>query len=178
MTSRFSILADLIKSPEADSPKSAAQREKERAELRQDIAEGAAMARKFAAQQAADADPDAAYLAHCKAQALKIIQAGARARGLPVPTRLEQDRDNAPGPGDDTPVDDKDHKKSKKRAKPAKIIGDDQGDDDAKEKDEDETSDGNDEIEKEKRDKAAALSIINAGRRARNLPPLAKLDQD
>jgi len=29
-------------------------------------------------------------------------------------------------------VDDKDHKKSRKRAKPAKVIGDDQSDDDAK----------------------------------------------
>jgi hypothetical protein len=173
MTSRFDHFKAIFQQP-AERQQSASQREAERRQIKEDMAEG----RRTAQKQAAAADPNAAYEAHCKAQALRIVQAGARARGIPVPTCLEQDRDDEEYPGDDTPVDDKDHKKSKKRAKPAKIIGDDQSDDDAKEKDEGETSDGNDEIEKEKRDKAAALLIINAGRRARNLPLLAKLDQD
>jgi hypothetical protein len=167
MGSRFSHLHMLFQHPApAERERTRAERDRESAQLREDLAEGQRLARKQAAQQAVDADPEAFH----KAQALKIIQAGARARGLPVPTHLVQD--DAPGPGDDQPIDDdKDHKKSKKKAKPK---ADD--DEDAKEKDEDETSDGNDEVEKEKRDKAAALLICNAGRRRRNLPLLSKLD--
>ena len=108
MTSRFDHFKAIFQQP-AERQQSASQREAERRQIKEDMAEG----RRTAQKQAAAADPNAAYEAHCKAQALRIVQAGARARGIPVPTCLEQDRDDEEYPGDDTPVDDKDHKKSK-----------------------------------------------------------------
>jgi hypothetical protein len=173
MASRFDHLRAIFQQPSAERPKSAAQREAERRQLREDLAEGQRLARKQAAQQAAAADPEAFH----KQQALKIIQAGARARGIPVPTRLEQDRkpsdeypdgDNYNSPGDpDDGGDDAPTKPKPKKAKPAKVFSD-EGDEDAE---------GGDETE-ESKNKAIALQIINAGRRARNLPLLTKLDQD
>jgi hypothetical protein len=177
MASRFSTLADILRQQPSAERQQPVRRdaESERRQIKEDMEFG----RRTAQKQAAAADPDAAYLAHCRAQALRIVQAGARARGLPVPTCLEQDRDDAPGPGDDTPVDDEDHKtkKSKKRAKPA--VADD---DEEAEADEprDPVDEGGDDFDSddEKKHKAIALRIINAGRRARGLPLLAKLDQD
>jgi hypothetical protein len=145
MVSRFAILADLIRGPEA-APRQAQQdrkaerrdREARRRRSREDIAFGR---RAFLeqARQAEESDPEAARLAHDKAMALLIVQAGARARGLPVPTRLIQDEpsfdrepsneypDDYHGPskdpddGDDSPVDDRDHKTRKtKKSKKAK----------------------------------------------------------
>jgi hypothetical protein len=167
--SRFSRLYNTLLQPAPiERERTRAERDQERRQIREDMEFG----RRSGRQQAADADPNAAYEAHCKAQALRIIQAGARARGLPVPVCLEQDRDDAPGPGDDTTDQ---PKKSKKRAKPA--VADDDEDADADEP-KDRGDEDNDTNNDERKHKAIALQIINAGRRARNLPLLAKLDQD
>src|SRR5208337_2871024 len=138
MASSFSIIGMLLENARkaearqtAERPKSAAQRERERAELRADMAWGTEQARKFAERQAAEADPEAARLAHDKAMALLIVQAGARARGLPVPTHLIQDgplsrfadqeqspvypdKDNYNSPGDPTDPDDEPNPKDKR----------------------------------------------------------------
>jgi len=146
MVSRFAILADLIRGPEA-APRQAQQdrkaerrdREARRRRSREDIAFGRRAFLEQQARQAEESDPEAARLAHDKAMALLIVQAGARARGLPVPTRLIQDEpsfdrepsneypDDYHGPskdpddGDDSPVDDRDHKTRKtKKSKKAK----------------------------------------------------------
>jgi hypothetical protein len=177
MTSRFAVLADLIRSPkdtaDADRPKTAAQRERERAELREDMAWGRGQARK----QAEESDPEAAYLAHCKRQALAILQAGARARGLPVPTRLVQEEEpsdeyhDEPGPGDDRP-----HPKDKKGRRKAKPKPVDEGDKDSNEDDEDanqgdEDDQGETEAQYWARVDQTAKAIIAAGRRRRGEIP-------
>jgi hypothetical protein len=170
-SSRFSFLADLIRSPDAAPRQTQRDREAERAQSRADIAYGRRMFLEQQAQQAAEADPEAQRMAFYKAQALKIIQAGARARGLPVPTRLVQDDQDdaedhdAPGPGDDSPVDDRKDKgkKAKKKAKPA-------ADDDEPEGAEDETDkneNGETSAQYWRRVKATAAAIVMAGKRRR-----------
>jgi len=175
----------------AGRPRTTAQREAERAELRRDMAEGAAMAREYAAQQAAEADPDAAYRAHCKRQALLIVQAGARARGLPVPTRLVQDQspeypDDSNGPakdntdGDDTSDPPKEKRKTKKKIKDEDENIDAEDDEDAEDKPSKPLDRGHEDenTAPDEKNKAIALQIINAGRRRRNLPLLTRLEQD
>jgi hypothetical protein len=186
MTSSFSIIGmrlENTRKAEArqPSPRQTQQdREGARAQSRQDIADGRRMFLEQQARQAAEADPEAAYLAHCKAQALKICNAGRRARGLPLLTRLAQDEspeypdqfhtpDESPDEGDDRPVDDK-KRKGKKKAKDKneedREENENEGADDQPGSEEDE-----DEAEK-RRNKAAALLIINAGRRRRGQRPL------
>jgi hypothetical protein len=124
MTSRFDHLRAIFTQP-VERPKSASERDRDREQLRADIAEGQRLARQQAAREP---DRETDYGAWCRAQALKIANAG------PLLKRLVDDEpeDADVTDGDDSPVDDKDHKKSRKRAKPAKVIGDDQSDDDAK----------------------------------------------
>jgi hypothetical protein len=132
MTSRFNHLRTIFEQP-AEHPKSREELEKDRAQIREDMEFG----RRSARQQAAAADPDAAYEAHCKAQALKIANAGQARRGLPLLKRLVDDE---PEDADITDGDDQDHtpKKGKKKAKPA-------ADDDEPDADNDEPRDEGDE---------------------------------
>jgi len=145
----------------------------------------------MAREQAARQDPQAEYAAFCKAQALRIIQAAARAKGLPVPTRLVQDdepsdeypnRDNYNSPGNpDDGGDDQPHpkdRKGKEKGKPAKADDDENGDEqaDGGEPRDEGGDDFDSDDEKKKRDKVAALLIINAGRRRDGLPLLTLRD--
>jgi hypothetical protein len=118
----------------------------------------------------ADADPEAQREAFYKAQALKIVNAGLRARGMPLRTCLIQDEpfqplfDQTPseeyppdsnGPSkdpddaDDSPVDDR-KDKTKKSKKSKKVQEDDE---DAEEKDE---SDGDTDTNPDKQKSGAA----------------------
>jgi len=78
MTSRFNHLRTIFEQP--PSTRSHARSWKGSRPIREDMEFG----RRSARQQAAAADPDAAYEAHCKAQALKIANAGQARRGLPL----------------------------------------------------------------------------------------------
>jgi len=193
MASAFSHLADLIdRAQKADGAprqtqrpiasaqdREAEQRDREayRRQSREDIAFGRKAFLEQQARQAEESDPEAARLAHDKAVALLIVQAGARAKGLPVPTRLVQDEEPSDeyhderGPGDDRP-----HprdKKSKKKAKPKPV---DEGDKDSNEDDEDanqgdEDDQGETEAQYQERCRATAHAIIMAGKRRRGEIP-------
>jgi hypothetical protein len=187
MASRFSYLAHLIQSAkeaDAERPKSREERERERAQSRQDIRDGRRMFLEQQSKQAAETDPEAAYLAHCKAQALKIINAGRAVRGQAPLERLMQDESpeypdqfhtpdrDSPDQGDDSPNP---PNKGKKKTVKKKI--EDQSDDEDAEEPVDEGGDDFDsDDEKKKRDKAIALQIINAGRRRDGLPLLTLRD--
>jgi len=182
MASRFRILADLIRSPEADArqtadrPKTAAQRERERAELRRDMAEGAAMAREQAARQARrEPDRETDHDNWCLYWAHRITDAGRRARGLKPLFSDDREPSNEypddyhgpskdPDDGDDSPIDDKKDKKSKKKAKPKPV---DEGDSDEN------TNPDERETEAQYREhcRVTAAKIVAAGRRARGLDP-------
>jgi hypothetical protein len=203
--SAFDHLADLIdRARKADAAPRRTQQDREaerrdrearRQQSREDIAFGRRSFLEQQARESEESDPEA-YLRHCKAQALLIIQAGARARGLPVPTRLVQDeepsdeypgRDNYNSPGnpddggDDQPSP-KD-KKGKKKAKPAKVEdqNDDEDADSGEPKEPDTTPNppkGETPEEYRARCAATALAIVNSGRKRRGLPLLSKLEQD
>jgi hypothetical protein len=101
MGSRFSHLHLLFQSPPpVERQQSHADREKERRQIRADMEFGRRSAQKQAAQQAAAADPDAARLAHDRAIALAIINAGQARRGMPLLKRLIDDE-----PSDEYPPD-------------------------------------------------------------------------
>jgi hypothetical protein len=212
MSSAFSHLADLIdRARKADgAPRQTQQdreaerrdREARRQQSREDIAFGRRSFLEQQSKQAAEADSEAQYEAFCKAQALKIIQAGARARGLPVPTRLIQgdpfqpfldqeqspeypddpnyhDPGKDPSEGDDSPVDDKDHKTKKKTVKKKVQDEGDEEADSGEPKEPDTTPNppkGESPEEYRARCAATALAIVNSGRRRRGLPLLSKLD--
>jgi hypothetical protein len=165
------------------------ERERARAQSREDIAFGRRSFLEQQARQAEESDPEAAYRRHRKTQALAIINAGRRARGLPLLTRLEQDRepsdeypgrDNYNSPGDpDDGGDDAPSPKDKKGKKKTKKV---QDEDDGEQADEDKPRDRGDEDNNtnpdERKHKAIALQIINAGRARRGLPLVSKLEQD
>jgi hypothetical protein len=153
MAGRFDHLRSVFQQP-VERPKSASERDRDREQLRADIAEGQRLARR----QAAAADPDAAYLAHCRAQALRIANAGQARRGMPLLKRLVDDE---PDDADITDGDDQDHtpKKGKKRAKPAKIISaddDEQADNDEPRDPVDEGGDDFDSDDEKKKKRGSA----------------------
>jgi hypothetical protein len=88
MASRFAHLRAIFEQPTApERQQTRAEREAERAQSRTDMAFGRRTFLEQQAKQAAESDPQAQREAFYKAQALKIVRAGALARGLPVPTR-------------------------------------------------------------------------------------------
>jgi uncharacterized protein YkwD len=198
MPSSFSVIGMLLENarkaearqpaPRHVTPSPPRDREAERRELLADMKWGAEQARKFAAQQAVEADPEAQREAFHKAQALKIVNAGRAARGLPLLKRLMQDESpeypdgdnyNSPGDPDDGGDDAPNPKdKSKKKTVKKKVEEEDEEENQNSGADDQPSSEEDQEEAKKRRDKAAALSIVNAGRRRRNLPLLSKLEQD
>ena len=186
MSSAFSHLADLIdRARKADGAPRQAQQDREaaRAQSRQDIRDGRRMFLEQQARQTAEADPEAAYLRHCKTVALAICNAGRRARGEPPLKRLMQDEspeypdDTNPNKTDDTTGDDRPNPPNKGKKKTVKKKIEDQSDDeDAEEPVDEGDGDFDTNDDKKKRDKAAALLILNAGRRAKGLPLLTLQD--
>jgi hypothetical protein len=185
MTSRFHILADLIRSPKADDrqpverPKSAEddrrEREAYRAQSRADMAYGRRTFLEQQVKQAAREPPrEENYEAWCTLMAHRITDAGRRARGLkPLfsddrePSDEYPDRDNYNSPGkdpddggDDSP-NPKD-KKVKKKAKPAKA-----DDDDEQAEGDDKNENGETKAQYWARVNRTANAIIQAGRRRR-----------
>jgi hypothetical protein len=114
-----------------ERPKSAAQRERERAELRADMQEGARMAREYAARQASrQPDRETDYQAWCTEMAHRITDAGRRARGL-KPLFSDDKDDQSPeyppgnrSPGDPTDPDDGPNPKDKRGKKKTKKVQD------------------------------------------------------
>ena len=186
------MLLEIARKAEATQPsprQTQQDREAARAQSRQDIADGRRMFLEQQARQAEESDPEAQRMAFYKAQALRIVNAGLRARGQPLRRCLVQDEpfqpgyerepaegypDTDPSEGDDAPHP---PNKGKKKVTKKKV----QDEDDGEQADGDEPVDeGGDDFdsdnEKKKRDKAAALLILNAGRRAKGLPLLTLQD--
>jgi hypothetical protein len=140
MTSRFDHLRFLFEQPSpapTERQQTRTEREAARAQSRADMAYGRRTFLEQQARQAEENDPEAQRVAFHKAQALKIVNAGLSARGMPLRRCLLQDEspeypdgDNYNTPGDpDDGGDDAPNPPNKGKKKVTKKKIEDQSDD-------------------------------------------------